>query len=81
MRDGGYTSQGGWCWVGDRFGRKEFEGDYAFTLPLSESFPFIVVREIQEEADIRNRDMVPTQQEKEGNMRLLHCQRLCSQRD
>jgi hypothetical protein len=37
--------------------------------------------EIQEEADIRNRDMVHTQQVKEGNMKLLHYQRLCSQRD
>ena len=69
MRDGGYTSQGCWCWTGNRFGGKESQGDYAFTPPLGQSHSLPLFVRLGREADIRNRDMVLTQQEKEGSMK------------
>lgn len=81
MRDGGYTSQGGWRWFGSRFGGKESEGGYAFTPSLGQSHSLPLFVRFGREADIRNRDMVPTPRAKEGNMRPSHYQRLCSQRD
>jgi len=69
MRDGGYTSQGGWRWTGNRSGGKESEGDYAFTPSLGQSHSLPLSVKCGREADIRNRDMLRTQQEKEGNMK------------
>ena len=69
MRDGGDTSQGGWRWFGCRFGGKESEGVYAFTPSLGQSHSLPLSVKCGREADIRNRDMLRTQQEKEGNMK------------